>query len=412
MFFVKVFKLLVSLFCSLLPIQRNLILFKSFSGQFSDSPKALSEYIHKKYPEARIVWIKSMANKDSFPEYVDVILPSSLKYYMYIWKANVIIDNVSSVRSSWIHEKDGCIKRILLKYYTRKRKGQLSLSTWHGVPLKKIGMDNISFSKDCYLSTNCNFVLSGNEYTKKCLESSLSNSIPVVLSGIPRNDKLINGGDDVSLIKQKLGIPENKKVFLYAPTFRNDVKTSGVMQMQNIDFPELFSVLNKKFGGEWCFVFRTHMHVAKEIKRLGLLESLGDDIIDGNVHDDMADYLKCTDVLLTDYSSSMFDFIFTKRPCFLYVPDIDDYEKKERGFYIDFNALPFVSSKSVSGLYECICNFNEKDYLRSCDSFLDFLGNADDGNATARVSEEIISILKGKKGIDEFMNIQRTASNE
>ena len=407
----KVFKLLVSLFSSFLPIQRSLILFKSFSGQYSDSPKALSEYIHEKYPRVHIAWVQSTANKDPFPEYVDIVLPDSLKYYIYIWKASVIVDNVSSVRSSWIHKKDNCFKKILLKYYTRKRKNQLSLSTWHGVPLKKIGMDNISFSKDCYLSTNCNFVLSGNEYTQKCLESSLGNSIPVVLSGIPRNDKLINAADDISLIKQKLGIPENKKVFLYAPTFRNDIKVSGVMQMQNIDFHELFSTLNKRFSGEWCFVFRTHMHVAKEIKRIGLLQSLGDDIIDGNVHDDMADYLKCADVLLTDYSSSMFDFIFTKRPCFLYVPDIDDYEKKERGFYIDFSSLPFDSSKSISGLYECICNFDEKDYLQKCSGFLDFLGNVDDGNATSRVAEEIISILDGKKRIDGFMNFQRTVSN-
>ena len=396
-------RILCALGNSILPVRRGTILFESFAGQYSDSPKAISEYIHDKYPEIKLIWIKSEARKDSFPEYVEVIESKSKKYYEYEWRANVIIDNISSIRSEWIHTGDGLLKKIVIKYFTRKRKNQLSISTWHGVPLKRIGMDNISFEKDCYLSTNCNYVLAGNMHSKKCLESSLGNAIPVVASGIPRNDALIRSKADCIAIKRKLGIPENKNVILYAPTFRQNVFSSGVDQMKSIDFPSLLSSLKKRFGGEWCFVFRTHMNVTKEIKNSGIIDSLGDYIIDGNTHDDMLDYLKCADVLLTDYSSCMFDYIFTERPCFLYTPDLFDYEKKERGFYIDFSKLPFDSSGSLQGLYDNIEKFDYDKYRERCESFLAFLENVDDGKATERIAEEIIEIIKRKKDIKNFM---------
>lgn len=399
--------LFVSMVNSLLPIRKRTILFKSFSGQYSDSPRAISEYIHANYPDIHIVWAKSEANNNEFPEYAEVIDIDSAKYHEYEWRAHAIVDNVASIRSSWIHDNENSVKKALIKYYTRKRKQQLSISSWHGVPLKRIGMDSITFKRDCYLSTNCNYVLSGNEHSKRCLQSSLGNAVPVIMSGIPRNDKLINDANNISEVKKKLGLPVDKKVLLYAPTFRQDVTTSGVMQMQSFNFEALLEQLHNKFGNEWCFVFRTHMHVTKEIKKAGILENLGDLIIDGNTHDDMADYLMCADMLITDYSSSMFDYIFTKRPCLLYVPDLEEYEKKERGFYIDISKLPFPISNTVSGLMQNIESFDLSDYSAKCDSFLRYLGNIEDGASTKRIADDIISVLNGKKDIDSFMKDRR-----
>lgn len=395
--------LIVSIVNSLLPIKKRTILFKSFSGQYSDSPKSISEYIHNKYPDIHIIWVRTESSNNEFPEYAEVVDYGSPEYHKYEWRANAIVDNVASVRSSWIFDGDNPIKKLLLKYFTRKRHGQLSVSSWHGVPLKRIGMDNIAFKGDCYLSTNCNYILSGNVHSKNCLQSSLRNAIPVIMSGIPRNDKLIKGGNNIVETKKRLGIPDNKKVILYAPTFRNDVSSSGVKQMQSIDFVALLRELHNKFGGDWCFVFRTHMHVTKEIKRVGILEKLNDLIIDGNTHDDMVDYLMCADVLLTDYSSSMFDFLFTKRPCLLYTPDLEEYENKERGFYLDISKLPFPNTTSVSGLLELIKEFEIQKYQTRCDCFLDLLGNIEDGQATMRVAEEIVSVLMEEKKVNEFM---------
>lgn len=399
----KAHKLIISIINSILPVKKKTILFKSYSGQYSDSPKAISEYIHEKYPEIHLIWAKSSSNNNEFPKYAEVIDIDSEKYHKYEWRANVIVDNVVSVRSGWIRDNENLVKKTILKYYTRKKEKQLSISTWHGAPLKRIGMDSIIFKEDCYLSTNCNYILSGNDYCKKCLQSSLGNAIPVVMSGIPKNDYLINNDNNVFKIKEKLGIPIDKKVILYAPTFRQNVKNSGVMQMQSMDFKALFRELHLKFGGDWCFVFRTHMHVTEEIKKTGFLQGLGDLVIDGNIHEDMADYLMCTDVLLTDYSSSMFDFLFTKRPCLLYTPDLEYYEKSERGFYLDIYKLPFPIADSMPNLIDRIKNLDLNDYHIQCGEFLHYIGNIEDGKATMRVAEGIASFLNGEISINDFM---------
>ena len=118
-------------------------------------------------------------------------------------------------------------------------------------------------------------------------------------------------------------------------------------------------------------------------------------IINGNLNDDMAEYLACADILITDASSSMFDFALTGKPCFLYFPDVEHYDKVERGFYFDIQRdLPFPLSVNFDELCEQIQSFDEEKYAVGIKELLENIGNIDDGNSSKRVVEYIVEHIK------------------
>ena len=115
----------------------------------------------------------------------------------------------------------------------------------------------------------------------------------------------------------------------------------------------------------------------------------------------MAEYLACADVLLTDYSSSMFDFALTGRPCFLFAPDREHYEKRERGFYMSYDALPFPASYTGGELLEKIKTFDKESYKQKIAKFLAAIGDAEDGRASERITRCIIHFIrKGEKKLE------------
>lgn len=193
------------------------------------------------------------------------------------------------------------------------------------------------------------------------------------------------------MLQSKLGLPIDKKILLFAPTFRRSIGRSGAEQMRQLDISRILAKMKQKFGGEWAFVFRVHHSVQNAINTG---EYQRDYIIDGNLHPDMAEYLACSDALITDYSGSMFDFALTKKPCFLYVPDLDAYENEERGFYIDFEELPFPAALKSEGVIEIIDKFEVKEYERKVELFLDKIGNVEDGQAASRVVNCIVNYVE------------------
>lgn len=208
--------------------------------------------------------------------------------------------------------------------------------------------------------------------------------------GTPRNDIFFNKSIDIKSVKEKLKLPLDKKIIIYAPTFRdNDINNSGISQMQQINFEQLFKSLSNRFGGDWVFVFRVHSVVSQEINTEELTRKHGCKFINGNIGDDMMEYLVCSDVLLTDYSSSMFDFALTKRPCFLYCQDLDNYKNNVRGFYFSIDKLPFPISSNSENLCDSIVNFDSEIYECKVNSFLKEIGNIEDGHASERVVQDI-----------------------
>lgn len=376
------------------PIIKNTVLFRSFMGQYNDNPKYVSEELHRRCPDIKIVWAFRDGKPESFPDYAELVKLDSAEYIKYVSRAEVVVDNYSGCRARFVMSND-IIKRAVYPRLCRRRAGQLNISTWHGTPLKHISLDEPVFKKAKYARAylNADVLIAGCELTANVFPTALGWDKPVMMCGTPRNDILFGGYKEQ--MKQRLGLPLDKKIILFAPTFRDNVEMSGIDQLQSMNFEELFKTLNGKFGGEWSFVFRSHNLVMKQIQENGL--NVNTEIINGNAHEDMAEYLLCADVLLTDYSSSMFDFALTGKPCFLYTPDIVNYRSNERGFYFDIASAPFPISETFEGLTESINNFDAEQYAENVKLFLESIGNTENGTAATQIVDKIIEHMKTRE---------------
>lgn len=382
----------------ILPIKKNLWVFTSFEGQYSDSPKYISERLYEVNPSIDIVWLVDREKINQLPQYVKGVDISGAEAKLIRCRASVIVDNIYGGNGFYLREGSR-VEKIKLKIVERlvAKKGQHIYTTWHGTPLKRMGRDQIGNKVFDFVCPNTTMLL-GNSFTLDIMRHLTYNKIQMELIGSPRNDILFKGQDERVKCKIKLGLPNEKKIFLYAPTFRNDgvdvqgknVLRSGINQLKEIDLDELFRILNVRFGGDWLLVLRFHYHVTNMVDWEELNEKYDGRIINGNVNDDMAEYLMCTDVLLTDASSCMFDFAITKRPCFIYFPDLDNYQNKERGFYLDINSLPFSIATTFDELATNMMMFDEKKYIFGIESMLQELGYNDDEKASERIVDYIL----------------------
>lgn len=381
------------------PVKKNKIVFTSFEGHYSDNTKAISEKFHETHPEYEIVWLLKPEYFNDAPEYVKKVDINSLKSFRERGAASAQVDNVYGFRAIFKNSKNPikAIKRRFIVFMTYKRK-QPIFATMHGTSVKKIGRDQIGNTVYDFSCKNT-FLLLGNKFTADILRHVTFERVPTIAIGAPRNDILF-GKSSVS--KSAIGVAEDKKIVLYAPTFRNDGKDvegkntnrSGLNQLEELKFDELFSALNKRFGGEWVMICRFHYHISKNIDWEKLNSEYGGKIINGNKLDDMAEYLPLADALISDYSSCLHDFALTQKPCFIYAPDIVNYGTKERGFYIPLEELPYPLAKDSEELVNNVLDFNSERYERDVDDFMEKIGSKDDGNASARVVDFIVEKIK------------------
>ena len=377
-----------------MPIIKNTVLFRSFYGQYNDNPKYISEELHRRAPGVNIVWAIKNGKKTDFPDYVKLVELDSSEYIKYISRAEVVVDNYTGCRSSIATSKN-IVRRIIFRLAAKKRKGQFNLSTWHGTPIKHIALDEPKYKNAKFVRTYyaTDVILSDSVSTSNAFKTAFDwKDKPLLECGVPRNDIFFK--QDTCNLKQKLGLPEDKKIILFAPTFRESVQMSGLQQIKDLDIPKLLSTLSEKFGGEWCFVFRSHVNVMASVLKDGALDNQL--ILNGNNYPDMAEYLACIDVLLTDYSGSMFDFIHSKKPCFLYVPDLDSYKNKERGFYFDIEETPFDICQDEESLTKAIKGFEMQEYLDKCDAFAKKMGKFDKGEASKISVDLILKNIKNR----------------
>ncbi|MBQ8431573.1 MAG: CDP-glycerol glycerophosphotransferase family protein [Clostridia bacterium] len=391
----------------MIPVRKNVFVFTSFHGHYSDSPKYISQKIHELCDDIKIVWLLDDKWMSAPPPYVVCKRNKGLDNLLYRGMAHVIVDNVYGQKEFSQAGKYKFDKMIFsLVSFLKKKHGQYVFTTWHGTPLKRMGRDQIGNTVVDFSCPNTTMVL-GNQFTLDIMHKLCFEKVPMKLLGTPRNDLLCSKSVPTNAIKEALDLPVDKKVILYAPTFRNDGKDvegknihrSGLNQLKEMDFEQLFRTLSAKFGGEWVLVCRFHYHVESMVDWESLSKQYHGRIINGNLHDDMAEYLACTDVLITDASSSMFDYMLTHKPCFLYFPDLDHYKDVERGFYCDIATLPFPIATDFKALIDQIDGFREETYTEGVRSLIKNFGYVDDENSSERVAKYILqTVFKNKAG--------------
>ena len=385
------------LLIKLLPIQKGRFLFTSFDGHYSDSPQVLSEVLHKNYPVYRIIWLLNEEYIKIAPEYVTKVKYNGFCAAVQRGRAHIIIDNVYGQKSTELRslsKKDKFFYAI--EKCLKNKPGQKVYSTWHGTPLKKMGRDQVCNRVEDFLCADTTLVLS-NEHTKKIMERLTFCKARILLMGCPRNDILFRSRKDLGHIKKSLGFSENQRIVLYAPTFRSDpnvsieenIRRSGIAQMELLKNRALTETLSKRFGGDWTLVCRFHYHVEKKIDWNKVKKS-GDRIVNGNMIDNMSYWLAASDILITDASSCMFDYAITERPCFLFFPDKENYIYSERGIYISFERLPFPIAEDFEGFLSAIERFDEEKYRKELHKMKKMLGYAERPESAQEIMSYII----------------------
>jgi len=291
------------------PINRKKIIFEAYTGtQYSCSPKAICEHLESQKKGYEMLWV--YRDKPLDCPYKQ-IKRNSLSYYYHIFTAGALIINSGHNR------------------LVKLRRKQIFINTWHGGgAYKKLVHPNYRehFRKNDFYLSSCRkaselVIRQGQVFDGEILET-----------GLPRNDMLINQDKaKISRIKESLGLGDRKCV-LYAPTFREDRNKVDFA----LDYDRLLSNLGKRFGGQWVVLHRSHYHMKGENDG-----SAKENVIDVTKYPDMQELLLVADVLITDYSSSIWDYSFTSRPIFLYAPDLDDYNI-ERSFFVDIHQWPFA----------------------------------------------------------------------
>lgn len=390
-------KEIISILFKVVKPKNDVVMFSSFFGQYNDNPKYVSEKLHEVAPDIKIYWIidENRCNCDDIPEYIEPVKSRSLRKFYLQNRAKVLVDNLAGWYNMVVPQSRYNLYKLI------KNKKVYNLSTWHGTPRKKIGVEAYEYDErnSAFFSTS-DLIICNSDYLYNIFRVCYQDKVPFLITGTPRNDILINITDKQIIgLKEKLGLNQRKRTVLYAPTYRSI--ESGYDYEDNFDFlygldiNNLIKVLHKKFGGEWQFVFRGHQFDQSRSDFKSFVKNIDIDFVDGNRHDDMAEYLSVSDILITDYSSSMFDFAITGRPCFLYTPDREIYENSLRGVYeID---LPYNNNDSNQELFNSIYEFNMEYYNTKNKKFLKTIGMREDGNASSRVVDIILSKLKTDK---------------
>lgn len=373
----QLYLFIIHLFNFLFPIHKKKILFISYYGnQYGCNPKYLSQYIVQQNKSWDIVWAFTQPKKYNIKG-VRKVRYMSLTYFYELCTCKVLVTNYR------------------MTSLFRKRKKQLYIQTWHSsVRLKKIEKDTESTLPQHYVnmakvdSKNIDLIISGCDYSTSIFKRSFWYNGEIALTGTPRNDLLFTNSPALKKsIHKQLGIDINTKIVLYAPTFRK----KHTLEYYNIKYQELIEVLKYQYGGNWCIAVRLHPHLHNLSTKLLNNEKF---VIDVTPYDDIQELLFVSDILISDYSSLIFDFAIIKKPCFLYVPDLDKYINNDRSLYFDINKLPFPICKTNDDLFEKIKSFNENMYSHNVSKFLCSIGSYENGHASERIMNLISKYLK------------------
>ena len=354
------------------PLQKNKVILWSDSFKtFGCSPKYIALYLAEHFPgKYDLVWVleHGRALPQGLPEGVRVVRYFSMEYLKEITTAKVVI----------------CNSRMGKAHYFRKRKGQYYIQTWHSsLRLKKIegdapglGQEYVEAARED--SQKIDLLLSGCAFSTDIFRRAFWYDGEILEQGTPRCDGFFGSNEAVrKKVFAFYNIPENKKLALYAPTFRRDKKAS----LYGMDF----AMLGEALGEDWALGCRLHPNIAADVD--------DPNSISMSKYPDMQELLIACDLLITDYSSSMFDMAVAGKPCVLYVPDLRQYMENERGLYFDIQQLPFPKAKSMEALCLCVKDFTG--YPEKCREFLKEIGSFEDGNAAKAVAERIERVCYG-----------------
>ncbi|UWX96110.1 CDP-glycerol glycerophosphotransferase family protein [Arthrobacter zhaoxinii] len=360
------------------PVDPGIVLFETFDGKFcSDSGRAISDLLGGRTTGLQRYW--SVADFSvPVPRGCTPVLRESMLWFRLLATAGYLVNNNN------------------FPHYFRKRTGQVYLQTWHGTPLKSIGADTpVAGTTASYRAlitreaAAWDMLLAQNKFAADTLSAAFGYRTEPAIFGYPRNDALTAYTAPVrrAETRRRLGIEDGQKMLLYAPTWRN----SRAAASPYLDFEAAAAGL----GQDYVLHYRGHHKIAGQRKTTGQ-----DCYVDVTSHPDINDLYLAADLLVTDYSSAMFDFCVTGKPIYFLTPDLAQYRDSERGFYFDFEEQsPGPLVRTTDELVTTILNSETtgKLYRGHYRDFVRRYAPQDDGGAAARVIEAVWARQEGHR---------------
>lgn len=365
-----------SMFFRMFPVKNNRILFSSFFGKgYGDSPKYIAEELLKTHKKYELIWLVNKKEYEGFPKSIKQVKRGTIKELYYLSTSKIWIDN--------------CRKH----YGIKKRQNQFYIQTWHSsLRLKKIEKDAEDCLSSDYIksaksdSKMINIITCGCDFSYNTYNNSFWYDGDIIMTGTPKFDIYFDRNIKKKIkdeLSKKFNINPTKKIILYAPTFRNnDANFIG-----NIDLNS-FSELLKKIG--YVLLIRLHPNCKSKINS-------SDNLINVTDYPNIQDLIIFCDLLITDYSGCCFDALVAKKPCILFVPDLEEYLKKERKLYFSYNELPFKKIYKSEDLYNYVKQGNMNDVLNKYEVFSKKIGLKEDGQASKKITKIIEGVINNEK---------------
>ncbi|WP_164745701.1 bifunctional glycosyltransferase/CDP-glycerol:glycerophosphate glycerophosphotransferase [Neobacillus mesonae] len=353
-----------------LPLKSNWVLFESHMGkQYSDSPKYIYEEMLRTHKNYKFIW--SFENPDSIevPGSSLKVKRNSLSHYYYLVRSKYWVDNQGMARLA------------------PKKKQQIYLQTWHGTPLKRMGYDQKrlpskkELEKLKFQTSKWNFFISPNPYSTTIFKRAFRIGSEIIESGYPRNDILINQPEDIiRTTKEHFGIDKTKRIILFAPTFRDWDPNSFQKTVRDIQ------LLSKEIGDNSILMLRLHYLLSSKISQ----RDLPSNVINASGYQDIQELYLISDVLITDYSSVMFDFALLRRPIILYCYDLEEYTTK-RGMYFDLaKEGPGPVCRTIEDVVTMLKDSKKlQEFDEPLERFTSKFGSLEDGKSSLRVIKEV-----------------------
>jgi CDP-glycerol glycerophosphotransferase len=354
------------------------VLFESWRGkQYSDSPRAISEELSRRGGPDQL-WVVNDRSVQ-MPDDIPTVVRLSRDYYSALARARWVVANDS------------------MPTFYSKRAGTTYLQTWHGTPLKRIGfdMDTIHFANKNYLEefrhevAKWDFLVSPNSFSTEILRRAFRYDGEILETGYPRND-VFHAGEQEAIrerVRTWYGIPRDKRVVLWAPTWRDNAFTPG----RRYVFPMTLDLARvaDAVGGDTVLLFRGHHLVSATIDQAALSNDFVKDVTQ---YPDVSDLYLAADVLMTDYSSVMFDFANTGKPMLFYTWDLEMYRDVLRGFYFDFEKdAPGPLLRTTDEVIAALRDLEDvaASFSGPHAAFVERFCSLDDGRAAARVVDRV-----------------------
>ena len=352
--------------------KENKVFFMTYDFKFTDNQSYIAqEFLRRKVP-VDLVWVVK-DKKTPMPEGVRKVLYRSFNMFEEMNTSKIWVDN--ALNCVWDNMP--------------KQKDQYYFNTWHGsMGIKKLSGSGVWFHRAKRCRKRTDYCVTNSTFEEKVFEETFWKGVPCLKYGHARNDLLFDESKQESLhekVCKILEVPAESKLFLYAPTFRDD----GDMSFLSMDYHEIHKTLEEKFGGQWVVLIRLHFKNRAHSKKIRYDEK----VVNASGYPDMQELMAAVDMGCTDYSSWAYDYVLTYRPLVLYAPDAQKYSGS-RGFYYSLEETPFPIARNTEEMQEKLRSFDMAKYQADCEQFLLDKGCYEDGHAAERIVDKMLELME------------------